>query len=70
MTAAMYPPMNNGPPSTLHTPMARARLEARTRTTSASDPATPERISRNNAAAVSKSAATATDIAGSDAPGS
>ena len=68
MIAAMYPPMNSGPPSTLHAPMARARLDARTRATSASDPETPDRTSRKNAAAVSQSAATAMDIASNDAP--
>jgi hypothetical protein len=68
ITAATYPPMNNGPPSRAHSPMASARREASTRTTSASAPATPERTNRKAAAAASNTAATATDDAGSEAP--
>jgi hypothetical protein len=61
--------MNSGPPRTLHTPTAKTRREARRRTTPTSDPATAERNRRKIAAAVSKSAATATDVAGKDAAG-
>jgi len=46
--------------------MASARREASTLTTAA----TPDRVSRNTAAAASKRAATATEVAGRDALGS